>query len=253
MTRRLAATVLALVTAAPATALAELPSIANETVTERSARKVVFTAAVDPGGEATNVRLEFGTTPALGARSSLIAIPAGQEPALVTITLAAQPGSTYHWRFSAANATGEATTTVQTVSTPAPAPIRRLRPPRVSFAVQLVSSPDEIGRLIGFTRPPGLPKGTKLTVRCLRGCQGERTITLGATATPRRIVRFAGPVSLAPRARVEVRAVRRGSIGRSRTYEFRRAGDILVPIRIAARCLASAPPYGPASCKLPPN
>ena len=250
MSRRLAAAVLALVAVSPAAALAEAPSIANEAVTERSARKVVFTAAVDPGGEATNVRLEFGTTPSLGARSSLIAIPAGDNPVLVTITLAAQPGTTYHWRFSATNASGPASTVVQTVSTPAPVPIRRLRPPRVSFAVQLVSSDDEIGRLIGFTRPAGLPNGTRLTVRCLRRCTGERSITLGAAAKPSGIVRFAKPVSLARRARVEVRAVRRGSIGRSRTYEFRRAGDILVPVRIAARCLAASPPYGPASCKL---
>lgn len=247
--RRLTGVVLALLAGPPA-ALAAPPSITSEAVVERAARKVVFSAAVQPGGEATNVRLEFGTTAALGARSSLVAIPAGTEPVLVTITLTAQPATTYHWRFTASNGSGQAATEIQRVTTPAPAPVRRLAPPRVSFAVQLTTSAGVIGRLIGFTRPPGLPKGTRVSVRCLRGCEGGRAITLGVTPSPSRIVRFAEAIPLARRARVEVRAVRRGSIGRSRTYEFRREDDILVPVRVAARCLGSAPPHAPASCRI---
>ena len=246
MTLRLAAAVLAL--AAPAAGAAVPPTIANEAVIEREAREIVFTAAVDPGGAETQVRLDFGTTAALGARSSLIVVPAGEEPVLVTVTLAAQPSTTYHWRFAATNEAGEATTAVQQTRTPAPAAVKKLRPPRMSFAVQTFTSGNLIGRLVGFTRPSGLPKGTKLSVRCVARCSGGRDITIGSGGQPGTLVRFSPSIPLGKRARVEVRAVRRGSIGRERTYEFRRAGDILVPVRVADRCLTASPPHRTTDC-----
>lgn len=231
-----------------APALADAPRILDPAVTKTSAREVVFTANVEPGGPETAVRLEFGATASVGARSETVTVPAGDAPVLVSITLRGQPDTTYFWRFRATNPDGTALTDTARVKTP-PDTRRRVMPPvRLSFAIQTEPSGSPLGRIVAFTRPSGLPAGTSLTVRCRRACAGKRTIRIRSRSSTGGLVRFADPVVVRPRTIVEVRAVRDGWVGRVRTYRFRRAGGLLEPLRLTNRCLTPTRPPQRTSC-----
>jgi len=222
---------LLLAVAVPAAARAgEPPTIVEPQVTSREARKVVFTTSVNPGGEAARIRLEFGATTALGAASDYVEVPAGTSPVLVTITLRALPRSTYRWRFRAVNATGSAVSPIGTVTTPAEATRRVIPVVRLSFAVEASRSGSPLGRLLGFTRPSGLPSGTRLVVRCRRDCRGGRAVTLRPGSS--RLLRFPAPIVVRRSSVVEIRATRAGYVGRSRGYRFERQGEIVVPVRV---------------------
>jgi hypothetical protein len=245
-----AALALALALGAPATALAqvEAPQVINPAVTKTSPREVVFTASVDPGGADTAVRLEFGATDALGARSDVVTVAAGDEPVLVTITLRGQPASTYFWRFRATNDAGSVVSETRTVETPAEARRKVMPVVRLSFAVETERSGLPLGRVLAFTRPGGLPVGTSLTVRCRRACTGKRTVRITSRTSSGRLVRFAEPLVVRPETVVEIRAVRAGWVGRVRTYRFQRSGGLLVPLRLSNRCLTPTSPPQRTSC-----
>ena len=233
---------------APAAFAAEMPLILDPVVTKTSAREVVFTANVHPGGAETAVRLEFGATDAVGARSETVTVPAGTEPVLVTITLRGQPESTYFWRFRAANEAGSATSPIGRVETPAETRRKVMPVVRLSFAVETQPSGVPFGRILAFTRPSGLPVGTRLTVRCRRACVGKRTIRIRSRTSSGGLVRFRDKVVVRPRTIVEIRAVRDGWVGRARTYRFRRADNLLEPVRLSNRCLTPTVPRQRTSC-----
>lgn len=239
------ALVLALALAGTTAASADQPpAIGNAAVVKNAPRSVVFAAVVDPGGQATTARLEFGETGALGARSSDVNVD-GTEPVSVRITLRSEPSATYYWRFSATNASGTASTEILTVTTPALAKPRVVPAPQLSFAVAAGNTGSVIGRLIGFTRPTGVPRGTRVTVRCVSACRGGRSVVVPAGAS---LVRFHPSIAVTRRSVVEVRAVRAGSFGRSRRYVFRPSGVLLVPRRVTNGCLTDARPPRPTPC-----
>lgn len=244
---------LAAALAAPAAAVAQggAPVIADPRVAERSPREVVFTATVDPRGIDTEVRLEYGTSAALGGRSTAIALT-GSEPIPVTVTLRGQPDSTYYWRFTATNAVGTIATEIASVETPAVARPRVLPPVAISFAVQrLTGSGTALGRVLGVTRPRGLPSGTRVSVRCRARCSGGTAFSITPASKPGTLVRFPRAVTVSRRSVVEVRATRKGSLGRVRRYVFRASGDLLIPLRVFNRCLSQAKPPRPSACRAP--
>lgn len=232
---------------APAAAAAP-PAIANVAVVERTPHKVVFTASIDPGGLATTAQLEFGATPSLGARSTVANLGGGNEPILATFTLNGEPRRAYYWRFTATNDAGTATSEVQRVETPAQTRRRVVPVVRLSFAVETQPSGALLGRLLGATRPGGLPAGTRVSIRCRIACSGGRSLRITARSTPGALLRFRPAIAIRRRSVVEIRAVRAGYVGRVRRYVFRRSGGLLVPRRVSSRCLTAAPPRRPVAC-----
>jgi hypothetical protein len=217
-------------------------------VVKNTPTKVVFSAAVDPRGGATAVRLEFGTTAGLGARSGDIQLPAGNEPTLVTITLNGQPDTTYYWRFAAINEAGTAVSETQTVATPAKTRSQVLPVVALSFAVQTQTSGSTLGRVLGFTRPRGLPAGTRVTVRCRTACTGGRTILIKSSSSSGKLMRFRHSIAVTRQSVIEIRAVLDGYVGRLRGYRFRRSAGLLTPDRVSNRCLTATKPARATAC-----
>lgn len=223
--------------AAPAAAQGQAPTIDAPSVVKNSATSVVFSAAVDPNGEATTVQLAFGETRAVAGRSSVVDVGAGTEPVLVRITLSGQPDTRYFWRFEATNAAGTTLTDIDRVRTPKrSAPRVKVLPPvRTSFAVRTRGGAR--GELLGFTRPRGLPKGTRVTVRCHAGCRGGRSVRIPSSTAREVLVRLRSSIPIDRRSVVDVRATRTGSVGRLRRYVFRRSQGVLIARRVLDRCL----------------
>jgi hypothetical protein len=83
------------------------PTVASQAATAVSTSAATIGASVNPGGQATQVVFDYGTSTAYG--SSTPAQTAGAGTAAVTIkaTVAGlKPGTTYHFRARATNATG---------------------------------------------------------------------------------------------------------------------------------------------------
>jgi hypothetical protein len=232
----------------PAASAADAPEIANAAVARKSATTVVFTAAINPHGQATDARLEFGATSGLGARSSAVAVPATSEPVLVTITLHAQPDSTYFWRFTATNPSGTAASEIQQVSTPKRARAQVLPKVQLSFAVETSRSGSVLGRLLGATTPSGLPRGTRITIRCRARCDGGRSFRITKVSKPGTIRRFTPPFPITRRSVVEIQARHDGYVGRIRRYRFKRSGPVLVAERVLDTCMTATAPRRPAAC-----
>ena len=87
----------------------------------RNAANVAGT--VDPNGEATSYRFNYGTTDQYGSQSPSVAAGSGSEPQTVSASLAnLSPDTTYHYSLVATNSLGTSSGPDKTFTTP-PAPI----------------------------------------------------------------------------------------------------------------------------------
>jgi hypothetical protein len=87
------------------------PRISNEFAPEYGlgATRAVVSAEIDPAGEATTYRVEYGTTTAYGSSTGPVELEAGEAPVPVTVHITGlQPNTTYHYRFLAENAAATA-------------------------------------------------------------------------------------------------------------------------------------------------
>jgi hypothetical protein len=250
---RRAAVAAALLVAVPASAAAATPpGIADVSVSKRTAHLVQVSAGVNPNGAVTEARLEFGVTPSLGARTSPATVPAGSEPVLVVMTLNdLKPRTTYYYRFTATNEAGTTTSEIATVTTPArdtaPAGPRVLGPVALSFAVETHRTGPTLGRILGVTRPRGLPAGTSVTVRCHAACHGGRSFTLAAKPRDGTVPINPG-IRITGKSVVEIRAVKKGYVGRVRRYVFFRSGLLISARRVLSSCLSAKPPRRVIRC-----
>jgi hypothetical protein len=88
---------------------------AAESVTTGSA---VVTGTVDPAGEATTYRFEYGTSAGYGLASPDVVVSAGTDPVPVRVTLTSLTNATtYHYRLVATNASGSHTGADRTLRT----------------------------------------------------------------------------------------------------------------------------------------
>jgi hypothetical protein len=86
------------------------PSISHEEAGETTAGVAHVHAEIDPEGEATTYRVEYGTSTAYGSSTSPVELEAGEAPQYIYVSLhKLQARTTYHARFVAVN--GAATTT----------------------------------------------------------------------------------------------------------------------------------------------
>jgi hypothetical protein len=82
---------------------------------------VTLTGLVDPHGQATTYRFEFGPTAALGAETppATTGTQSGAEPVAVALA-GLDPGTTYHYRLAATNLGGTVAGETRTVTTADP-------------------------------------------------------------------------------------------------------------------------------------
>jgi hypothetical protein len=112
--------IFAVLIAGPAVAQAQAPSAVTGTATGIGQESVTLRGSVNPRGQATDYWFEVGTTNALGARTPATSAGNGSDTINVDQQLGSlRPGTTYHYRLVARNATGTTQGAVRTFRTDA--------------------------------------------------------------------------------------------------------------------------------------
>jgi hypothetical protein len=90
-----------------APALAAAPSATTGPVVSLTSSSANVTGTVNPNGESTTYSFQFGTTTAYGSQTNPQSAGAGTQNLVVSATLTGlRPGTTYHYRLIATNASG---------------------------------------------------------------------------------------------------------------------------------------------------
>lgn len=126
MRRTLQVLVLSLVAGASITGVASAassPTVATRAATKIGNSSVVLNGTVNPNGHATKYSFTYGPTTAYGATTSTGSLKAGTKPVAVTRTVSGLlPGTTYHYRISAASSGGLVVGADRTFTTTGPPP-----------------------------------------------------------------------------------------------------------------------------------
>lgn len=122
VTRRLLLPALVALAAAPATAQAAAPTAVTDPATDVGRDTATLVATVDPNGETTTVRFDYGTTTSYGVESTTRTVD-GDDPVKVTIGVGGLTAdTTYNVRAVASNASGRVTGANRTFKTDAAPP-----------------------------------------------------------------------------------------------------------------------------------
>jgi phosphodiesterase/alkaline phosphatase D-like protein len=110
-----------------ATAQADAPTATTGTTTNITDTRATLAGTVNPRGEETSYSFQYGTTTSYGKQTRLTSVGNGRDDRTVNVDLTdLTPGTEYHFRVIASNASGTATgndVTFRTTGTaPAPAP-----------------------------------------------------------------------------------------------------------------------------------
>jgi hypothetical protein len=88
---------------------AVVPTVVEQSVSNVGSSTATVNAQIDPGGEPTSYRVEYGTTSAYGSITPQDSLPASSTPVSVRVELGGlEPGTEYHFRFLAQNPVGVA-------------------------------------------------------------------------------------------------------------------------------------------------
>jgi hypothetical protein len=108
-TALLASIALALPLASQAVVKPKAPRASTGSALHVGESTVALNATVNPGGQQTTCYFQYGTTTAYGAETPTAAVGSGAATVKVSQPIAGlQPGTTYHYRIVASNATGTA-------------------------------------------------------------------------------------------------------------------------------------------------
>jgi hypothetical protein len=121
---------------------ASRPDIDSVSVSDRGSTTATLNAGINPNGEATSYRFEYGPTAAYGTTVPAPDGNAGSGTASQIFSEAIaglQPGTTYHYRVTATNVNGTNTSTDRAFTTQPTAPDPQAR------GYELVSPPDKTG------------------------------------------------------------------------------------------------------------
>jgi hypothetical protein len=147
------------------------PALSGPTSVVKASTALTVGTAIAPGNLPTSVHIEYGATTAYGSATPDVTVPAGTDPAALTLAVPGlASGQRYHYRVVATNAAGSVTgTDVLTGTTGAPvATLGKLNKTAVtSTAVSL--------QITGSVRPNSLP--TTYVVRYGVATKSARTAT----------------------------------------------------------------------------
>ena len=141
--------------AAPAAAAP--PSARTGPASNVTSSSATVTGTVNPNGESTTYSFQFGTTTAYGSQTNPQSVGSGTQDESVSRTLTGlRPGTTYHYRLLATNASGTTVGTDMTFTTAgAPPPPPRSPPPTVTTGAA-VGVGSNGATLRGTVNPNGL-------------------------------------------------------------------------------------------------
>lgn len=183
------------------------PAATTQTATRVGPFRATLYGFANPEGQATTVHFEYGTSASLTSRTPNASIGSDGSSVSVSAAIGAlRPGTLYHFRLVAQNASGStdgAVTTFRAGARPAPRSFSAIVRPRADSTAPFVFAVS--GRL---QLPAGLPGSV--------GCGG--TVRIMATAHGRRVGRARTSVGPSCRYRVTIRLAGRrlGSYGRAR-------------------------------------
>jgi hypothetical protein len=153
------------------TPAAAAPSIGTTSLGAPTEHGVAGTATVDPHGEATTYGLQYGTTIAYGAETSLQNIPVGQEglQQVGSSIAGLLPGTTYHARFVVSSPGGTTFGPDMAFTTAASSP--------PSLGAASVGGITATGAIVDATVNPGLNATTVEVQYGLTNAYGQTTTT----------------------------------------------------------------------------
>jgi hypothetical protein len=102
------------------------PVVSTGTAGAITTTTVTLAGSLTPGGQATSYRFDYGATTAYGSSTAVTAAGSGSSESTVSAALSGlSPGTSYHFRLEATNATGTTDGADQTftTSTPPPPPV----------------------------------------------------------------------------------------------------------------------------------
>ena len=134
---------------------AAVPSASTGTASNVTSSSANVTGTVNPNGEATTYSFQFGTTTAYGSQTNPQSAGSGTQGQSVSATLTGlRPGTTYHYRVIATNASGTTVGADQTFTTSGTAPPPSSPPPTVTTG-GAVSVGEHDATVLGTVNPRG--------------------------------------------------------------------------------------------------
>jgi len=202
------------------------PRASTGAATAVAATAASASATVDPRGNATMVVFDYGPTPAYGATSAPVVVPAGVGAVPVSAVLSGlSAAATYHVRVRAANEEGEAIGADTVVSTP-PAAGGTETPKPAVLAARTSFSWAFIGARTALTRVEiaGLRGGETATITCKgKGCAFKsKTYRKLKKGKKKLSALFGRKRKLATGTRVEVRVTAPDAVGSSTVLVVRK-------------------------------
>lgn len=213
------------------------PIATTGSATDVATSAATLNGIVGPQGEATSAYFVLGTTTAYGLSTATAAAGSGANATAVAARVAGlAPGTTYHYRLVAANATGTSRGADHTFTT-ASAPVAA-KPARVKAAGLSVKIGPRIdrhapyrytvkGRLSlpkGIARPAGCTGRVQVVTRAGRTPVSSRRATLGKDCRWKTVVRVHHPSALS-----------HSGHGRLRVLVRFEGNEALLPLRLAER------------------
>lgn len=121
-----------------------------------------------------------------------------------------------------------------------------------SFVTRVRRHGTRLGTFYGLAGMDEVARGSTIDVRCARACGGARSFAVGRALKRSTRLLLRRPVPVTGRTIVEVRVRKRGALGRSAQFVFKRVGSMLLAHRISSGCVTSQAPFVPATCAAGP-
>jgi hypothetical protein len=136
------------------------PTATTGAALNTTANSARLTGSVNPNGQSTTYSFQFGTTTAYGLQTSPQSAGSGaQDQAVANTVTGLDPGTTYHYRVIATNASGTTVGNDRTFKTAGPAP----PPPRAPPPAATTGGAVGVGRNAATVRGTVNPRGAKTT------------------------------------------------------------------------------------------